>query len=86
MADYEEIAAFPYYSWHHAILVPRGHPLTELPTRLRWKISVRGHWLPYQSGLTGRTKIDAAFAMADIEPDIVLSAQDSDVIKTRSWV
>ena len=31
MADYEEIMAFPYYSWHHAILVPRGHPLTELP-------------------------------------------------------
>ena len=29
VADYEDIAAFPYYSWHHAILVPRGHPLTE---------------------------------------------------------
>lgn len=81
MADYEEIAAFPYYSWHHAILVPRGHPLTELPNVTLEDLSA---WplVTYQSGLTGRTKIDAAFAMADIEPDIVLSAQDSDVIKT----
>ena len=81
LADYDEIAAFPYYSWHHAILVPRGHPLTELPEVTLEDLSA---WplVTYQSGLTGRTKIDAAFAMADIEPDIVLSAQDSDVIKT----
>ncbi|MBP7980427.1 MAG: HTH-type transcriptional regulator Cbl [Tolumonas sp.] len=81
MADYDEIAAFPYYSWHHTILVPRGHPLTELPQVTLEDLSA---WplITYQTGLTGRTKIDAAFAMADIEPDIVLSAQDSDVIKT----
>ena len=81
MADYEEIAAFPYYSWHHAILVPRGHPLTELPEVTLEDLSA---WplVTYQTGLTGRTKIDAAFAMAGIVPDIVLSAQDSDVIKT----
>ena len=81
MADYDEIAAFPYYSWHHTILVPRGHPLTELPQVTLEDLSA---WplITYQTGLTGRTKIDAAFAMADIEPDIVLSAQDADVIKT----
>jgi len=81
MADYEEIAAFPYYSWHHTILVPRGHPLTELPEVTLEDLSA---WplVTYQTGLTGRTKIDAAFAMAGIVPDIVLSAQDSDVIKT----
>jgi len=81
VADYEDIAAFPYYSWHHAILVPRGHPLTELPEVSLEDLSA---WplVTYQSGLTGRKKIDAAFAHAGLNPDIVLSAQDSDVIKT----
>lgn len=81
LMDYDEIAAFPYYSWHHTILVPRGHPLTELPEVTLEDLSA---WplITYQAGLTGRTKIDAAFAVAGIDPDIVLSAQDSDVIKT----
>lgn len=81
LVDYDEIAAFPYYSWHHTILVQRGHPLTELPEITLEDLSA---WplITYQSGLTGRTKIDAAFAIAGIDPDIVLCAQDSDVIKT----
>ncbi|MGH8770413.1 MAG: LysR substrate-binding domain-containing protein, partial [Burkholderiales bacterium] len=33
-------------------------------------------------GLTGRAKIDKAFADAELVPDIVLSALDADVIKT----
>lgn len=31
LSETDAIAAFPYYSWHHTILVPRGHPLAELP-------------------------------------------------------
>ena len=25
-----ELASFPFYSWHHAIIVPQGHPLLAL--------------------------------------------------------
>ncbi len=77
----EGIASFPYYSWHHTILVPRGHPLAELP---EIKLDDLSAWplVTYQTGLTGRAKVDAAFAQVGITPDIVLSAQDSDVIKT----
>lgn len=33
-------------------------------------------------GITGRSRIDEAFNRKGLMPDIVLSAQDSDVIKT----
>lgn len=81
LSETDAIAAFPYYSWHHTVLVPRGHPLAELPEVTLDALSA---WplITYQTGLTGRAKVDAAFAYAGIEPDIVLSAQDSDVIKT----
>ena len=25
-----ELTTFPYYSWHHAVIVPKGHPLEKL--------------------------------------------------------
>lgn len=27
----EQLAAFPYYHWHHAVLVPEEHELTRAP-------------------------------------------------------
>lgn len=38
--------------------------------------------ITYRQGVTGRSRIDEAFARKGLQPDIVLSAQDSDVIKT----
>ena len=38
--------------------------------------------ITYRQGITGRAKLDAAFKAAGLTPDIALSAQDSDVIKT----
>lgn len=77
----EGVVAFPYYRWHHNIVVPRGHPLAgEEPLSLaalaQWPI------ITYQAGLTGRIRVDEAFAAAGISPQILLTAQDSDVIKT----
>jgi LysR family cys regulon transcriptional activator len=36
----------------------------------------------YHAALTGRAKIDAAFDAKGLEPNVVLTALDSDVIKT----
>jgi LysR family cys regulon transcriptional activator len=27
LADVPELASFPFYGWHHAVIVPAGHPL-----------------------------------------------------------
>ncbi|MDA3133900.1 HTH-type transcriptional regulator Cbl [Atlantibacter subterraneus] len=75
------LVAYPWFRWSHSLLVPAGHPLLHAaPVTLdelgRWPL------ITYRQGITGRSRIDEAFARKGIVPDIVLSAQDSDVIKT----
>ena len=81
LSSVPEVVTFPYYSWHHALIVPQGHPLTDLS-----KISLADiadyPIVTYHEGFTGRTNIDHSFAEAGLAPDIVLSAIDADVIKT----
>ncbi len=75
------LAAFPWFSWHHALLVPKGHKLEqEQPISL----AALSHYplITYRQGITGRSRVDRAFHAAGLTPDIVLSAQDSDVVKT----
>lgn len=81
LEDKPEIAAFPYYSWEHAIIVPRGHPLEQVKPLT---LSAIAEWpiITYDAGFTGRSHIDAAFDAAGIEPDILMTALDADVIKT----
>ncbi|MGV8925837.1 MAG: HTH-type transcriptional regulator Cbl [Ewingella sp.] len=75
------VAAFPYYRWHHAIVVPNGHPLVNQHPVTLQQLSEQS-LVTYRQGITGRSRIDEAFTRAALNPDIVLSAQDSDVIKT----
>ena len=76
-----EIAAFPCFTWHHALIVPRAHPLAALDT-IRLEDIAEHPIVTYQEGFTGRANIDRRFADAGLAPDIVLSAIDADVIKT----
>ncbi|HML28315.1 MAG TPA: CysB family HTH-type transcriptional regulator [Hyphomicrobium sp.] len=74
------IIAFPYHTWDHAIVVPRGHALTKeksltLAAIAEWPI------ITYDDGLTGRKRIDQAFEAAGLTPDIAITALDADVIK-----
>ncbi|WP_201583986.1 LysR substrate-binding domain-containing protein [Psychrobacter jeotgali] len=70
-----------YYDWTHRIIVPRDHELAgldtvDLPTLASYPI------VTYHGGFTGRGAIDKTFSDAGLEPDIVLSALDADVIST----
>lgn len=70
-----------YYDWTHRIIVPKDHELAgqasiDLPTLASYPI------VTYHGGFTGRGAIDQTFAEAGLEPDIVLSALDADVIST----
>ena len=76
-----ELLSFPFYSWHHAVIVPEGHPLATL-SQLNLEAIAEHPIITYHEGFTGRNKIDSTFAEAGLAPDIVLSALDADVIKT----
>lgn len=76
----ERIVTFPYYEWHHAVVVPKGHPLESL-SHLTLEAIAEHPIITYHEGFTGRGQIDKAFADAGLAPDIIMSALDADVIK-----
>ncbi|MGL4398059.1 MAG: CysB family HTH-type transcriptional regulator [Hyphomicrobium sp.] len=80
LQDVADLAAFPYYTWHHGVVVPAGHVL-EGATKLTLEQVADYPIITYHQGFTGRGRIDEAFAAAKLEPDIVMAALDADVIK-----
>jgi len=76
-----EIATFPFYSWHHAVIVRKDDPLLQAGEVTLEALS-EYPIITYHEGFTGRAHVDKAFSDAGIVPDIVLSAIDADVIKT----
>jgi len=81
LGDAETLAIFPFYEWHHAVVVPAGHPL-ESTEPLDLAAIAQYPLVTYREGFTGRHQIDRAFAAANVTPDFVLSAMDADVIRT----
>lgn len=79
--DSTRLESFPYYSWHHAVIVPAGHPLEKVQP-LTLQALAQYPIVTYHEGLTGRAKVDQSFADAGLAPEIVMSALDADVIKT----
>lgn len=75
------LAAFSFYRWHHSVVVPKGHPLVN-GTPLTLEAIAEWPILTYNENFTGRRNIDVTFANAGLVPDIVLSAMDTDVLKT----
>jgi LysR family cys regulon transcriptional activator len=78
----EQLVALPCYRWTHSVIVPPGHELARRGQPLTLQRLSRHPIITYESGYTGRTHIDEAFARARLKPSIVLSAMDADVIKT----
>jgi len=70
------LVAFPWFRWHHSLLLPSDHPLNQVSPLT---LDAIGKWplITYRQGITGRSRIDEAFNRKGITPDVVLSAQDS---------
>ncbi|MEJ1958455.1 MAG: CysB family HTH-type transcriptional regulator [Nitrosomonadales bacterium] len=81
LAEVNELVTFPYHTWHHSIIVQKGHPL-ESTVPLTLEAVAEYPVITYHEGITGRARIDQTFADAGLAPDIVMSALDADVIKT----
>lgn len=75
-----DILTFPFYTWEHAAIVPKGHALTRLKTVTLDAIA-RYPIITYDDGLTGRPRIDHAFHKAGLTPEVAMAALDADVIK-----
>ena len=81
LADYPDLVTLPCYEWEHVLVVPPSHPLAT-KERIGLDDLAIEPLITYHPSFTGRNKIDAAFAVRQLHPRVVLEAIDSDVIKT----
>ncbi len=80
LSDYPQLVALPSFRWTHSVIAPPGHPVLDGP--LTVERLARHPLVTYDSGFTGRMRIDTAFAQAGLVPDLAITAMDADVIKT----
>ncbi|GIZ52120.1 CysB family HTH-type transcriptional regulator [Noviherbaspirillum aridicola] len=81
IASIDGLISLPCYQWEHVVVVPHDHPLTRI-TPLTLEAIAAYPLITYDSAFTGRAKIDHAFQLRDLKPDVLLEAIDADVIKT----
>jgi LysR family cys regulon transcriptional activator len=78
---FSDLIMLPCYDWNRCIVVPKYHPLTELES-LTLESVAKYPIVTYVFGFTGRSKLDDAFSRVGVEPKVVFTATDADVIKT----
>jgi LysR family cys regulon transcriptional activator len=77
---YPELVSLPVYQWNRVVVVPPKHPLLKGPLTLE---NLAEHPIvTYDFAFANRSLIQKAFETRGLKPHVVLSAQDSDVIKT----
>lgn len=81
IGDYPELVELPCYQWSHVLVVPRGHPLATVEP-LSLEAIAAYPLITYDGAFTGRNHINKAFLGRALKPTVVLTAIDSDVIKT----
>jgi len=78
---YEGLVTLPCFDWYHCVVVPPKHPLLSVK-KLTLADIAEYPIITYDYAFSGRSKIDEAFATAQIAANIALTAIDADVIKT----
>lgn len=81
MELFSDLIMLPCYKWNRCILVPKGHPLTQL-SMLSLEDVAKHPLVTYVFGFTGRSRLDEAFLEHGLAPKVVFTAADADVIKT----
>lgn len=81
LGDHPELEAAPCYRWNRCLIAPLGDPvLARRPLTL--ELLCEHPLVTYVFGFTGRGRFSDAFAREGLRPRVVLSAADTDVIKT----
>ncbi|WP_394777443.1 CysB family HTH-type transcriptional regulator [Undibacterium sp.] len=81
IAGIDGLVSMPCYQWEHVVVVAPEHPLLKLKSITLEELA---HYplITYDGAFAGRSKIDHAFEIRNLKPDILLEAIDADVIKT----
>jgi LysR family cys regulon transcriptional activator len=81
IAEDMALVALPCYMWNRCLVAPHGHAiLNDAPLTLQKLASYPV--VTYDLGFAGSNSVRRAFEAAGLEPNVILTAIDSDVIKT----
>lgn len=81
IGDCEHLNYMPCYQWKHCVVVPHQHELSAYESLTLGQVADHPI-VTYVYGFTGRDVIQRAFLEINRKPQVILSAADSDVIKT----
>lgn len=81
LAESRQLTNIPCYKWNRSLITLRGHPLHQL-SEIDLEKLCEYPLITYVYGFTGRQHFSDSFDAAGLEPHVVLSAADADIIKT----
>ena len=81
LAQSSQLTNIPCYRWNRSLITLADHPLQKIK-RLTLKDLCQHPLITCVSGFTGRETFNQTFEAADLKPQVVLSAADTDIVKT----
>ncbi len=79
---FADLMLVPSYRWDRSIVVPKGHELTQLDRKITLQDLAQYPLVTYVFSFGGQSSLKRAFENEGLEPDVVFTARDADVIKT----
>lgn len=79
---FPDLVLLPCYDWDRIVLVPKDHPLAQSRQRLDLETLAAYPLVTYVFSQTGESSFKQAFAAKELDPDVVFTARDADIIKT----
>ena len=79
---FPELLLVPSYRWDRSIVVPKSHALCQLDRKVTLQDLAEHPLVTYVFSFGGQSSLKRAFAAVGLEPDVVFTARDADVIKT----
>ena len=79
--QFDQLAMLPCYSWNRCVIAPLKHPILKMKP-LTLDAIAQYPLVTYDFAFTGRSQMHKAFMARGLKPNVVLTALDSDVIKT----
>lgn len=79
---FSDLLLVPSYRWDRSIVVPKNHELAKLDRKITLQDLAEHPLVTYVFSFGGQSSLKRAFAEQGLEPDVVFTARDADVIKT----
>jgi len=79
---FTDLMLVPSYRWDRSIVVPKDHELTKLDRKITLSDLAEFPLVTYVFSFGGQSSLKRAFEDEGLEPDVVFTARDADVIKT----